>query len=361
LKIALITDAWRPQINGVVTTLQKTGEQLREFGHVVETFTPDQFRNWPCPGYREIRLALGCGPKLRKRLDAFQPEAVHIATEGPLGLAARAYCLRRHLPYTTSFHTRFAEYVNLRLGFPLAWGYALLRRFHSRSERVMAATPALIEELQRRGFKTPALWSRGVDVELFRPRAKDFLDAPRPVFLYVGRVAIEKNIEAFLGLDLPGTKYVVGDGPQRAELESLHPEARFVGYKLGEELARYMAAADAFVFPSHTDTFGLVMLEALACGVPVAAFPVQGPKDVILDARVGRLDADLRKAALEALALNPEDCREYALGYAWPRCARQFESHLARIEARSAPASVNQSYPYRTNAEPAPSPEGDRI
>ncbi|HYE37389.1 glycosyltransferase family 1 protein [Methylocaldum sp.] len=340
MKLALITDAWRPQINGVVTTLQTVCEQLRAAGHTVETFTPDQFRNWACPSYPEIRLALGCGPKLRARLDEFQPDAIHIATEGPLGLAARSYCKRRGLPYTSSFHTRFAEYIHLRTGLPLSLGYAFLRWFHGGSERLMTATPTLLEELKTRGFGNPVLWSRGVDTELFRPRGKDFLPASRPVLLYTGRVAIEKNIEAFLKLDLPGTKYVVGDGPQREELERKYPEVRFVGYKHGEELARYLAAADVFVFPSLTDTFGLVMLEALACGVPVAAFPVEGPKDVILSSRVGCLDNDLKKAITEALKLKPEDCREYALRYSWRDCALLFESYLAPISKTASRATA---------------------
>ncbi|MDD5034769.1 MAG: glycosyltransferase family 1 protein [Methylococcaceae bacterium] len=340
MKIALITDAWRPQINGVVTTLQKTCEQLRAFGHAVETFTPDQFHNWPCPGYPEIRLALGCGRKLRKRLRQFRPDAVHIATEGPLGLAARRYCRDHGLPYTTSFHTRFAEYVNLRLGIPLSWGYAFLRWFHSASERVMCATPALIEELQTHGFKNPVLWSRGVDVELFRLRSECILDDEKPIFLYAGRVAIEKNLEAFLSIDLPGTKFIVGDGPQREELERKYPQVRFVGYKFGDELAQHIAAADVFVFPSLTDTFGLVLLEAMSCGVPVAAFPVRGPLDVILSDKVGCLDEDLRKAALAALNLKAEDCREYALQYAWQNCVRQFEAHLAPIDNKAEPRPV---------------------
>lgn len=331
MKIALISDAWSPQVNGVVTTLQTTCAQLRAKGHSVETLTPDLFRNWPCPSYPEIRLALGCGRKLRARLDAFQPDAIHIATEGPLGLAARAYCKRHKLPFTTSFHTRFAEYVQLRTGLPLGLGYAFLRWFHNGAERVMAATPGLVAELKQRGFRQPVLWSRGVDTALFRPRDKDFLEHDRPILLYTGRVAVEKNIEAFLKLDLPGTKVVVGDGPQREELEQKYPGTRFVGYQYGEALARFVAAADVFVFPSHTDTFGLVMLEALACGVPVAAFPVQGPNDVILDRRVGCLDEDLRDAVATALTLDPEDCRQYALRYSWQDCASLFESYLAAI------------------------------
>lgn len=338
MKIALVTDAWSPQVNGVVTTLQTVCGELRALGHVVETITPDQFRTWPCPTYPEIPLALGCGRKVRERLDAFQPDAIHIATEGPLGLAARAYCRRRGLPFTTSFHTRFAEYITLRTGLPLSWGYAFLRWFHNGGQRMMTATPALVEELKGWGFKRAVLWSRGVDTAVFRPRGKDFLPGPRPVLLYAGRLAVEKNVEAFLDLDLPGMKYVVGDGPQRAELERKYPQARFVGYQRGEALARHMAAADVFVFPSLTDTFGLVMLEALACGVPVAAFPVQGPKDVVGDGRVGCLDGDLKRAVAKALALNPEDCREYALSFSWRDCARLFAGHLAPLPPAAAQA-----------------------
>ena len=336
LKLALITDAWSPQINGVVTTLKTTCEQLRLAGHQVETITPDQFRNWPCPSYPEIRLALGCRRRLRDRLEAFQPDAIHIATEGPLGLAARFYCKRRGFPYTTSFHTRFAEYIQLRTGLPLSVGYTFLRWFHNGSERVMAATPALRKELQDRGFHNPVVWSRGVDTELFRPRNKDLLDFPRPIMVYVGRVAVEKSIEDFLMADVPGTKLVIGDGPQREELEQKYPETRFVGYKFGEELACYVAASDVFVFPSRTDTFGLVMLEALSCGVPVAAFPVQGPLDVILSDRIGALNEDLTTAIIEALNCRAEDCREYALKYSWADCARLFESYLAPISRTAA-------------------------
>ncbi len=331
MKLALITDAWRPQINGVVTTLSTVTERLRAFGHTVETVTPDQFRNWPCPTYPEIRLALGSRRALNARLDGFMPDAIHIATEGPLGLAARSYCLKRGLPFTTSFHTLFAEYVNVRTGVPLSWGYRFLAWFHNAGERAMAATPGLVEQLRQRGFDNPALWSRGVETDLFCPRERDQLPGHGPKLLYVGRVAIEKNIEAFLALDIPGTKYIVGDGPQRAELELKYPAAVFLGYRHGEDLARHISSADVFVFPSRTDTFGLVMLEALACGVPVAAFPVQGPRDVILSDKVGCLDEDLAKAVVTALALNRDDCRQYALGYTWDNCARLFESHLAPI------------------------------
>lgn len=340
MKLALITDAWFPQVNGVVTTLAELVRQITEMGHQVEVIHPGQFRTMPCPGYAGIELALRPRRALRAMLDAAQPDAIHIATEAPLGLAARAYCKRRNLPFTTSFHTRFAEYVQMRTGLPLSWGYAFLRWFHNGGERMMTATPGLVEELKSRGFKNPVLWARGVDTELFRPRAKDFLDVPRPVLLYTGRVAVEKNIEAFLRLETPGTKVVVGDGPQREELERQYPAVRFVGYQHGEALARHMAAADVFVFPSLTDTFGLVMLEALACGIPVAAFPVQGPQDVILDRRVGCLDEDLSRAIDTALGLDSADCREYALRYSWEDCAKLFESHLAPIPKTAAPAKT---------------------
>jgi len=328
MKLALITDAWRPQINGVVTTLSTVAERLTTAGHDIELITPDQFRNWPCPTYPEIRLALGCGRSLQRRLDDFRPDAIHIATEGPLGLAARAYCQRRGFPFTTSFHTLFAEYVNVRTGLPLAWGYRFLAWFHNAGARVMTATPSLVEELQQRGLRNPVLWSRGVDTGLFRPTREKLLPGPGPIMVYVGRVAVEKNIEAFLSLDLPGTKYVIGDGPQRGELQKKYPEVFYLGYKQGEDLARHLASADVFVFPSLTDTFGLVMLEALACGVPVAAMPVRGPLDVILSEKVGCLDQDLGRAITQALTLNREDCRQYALGYSWEQCARLFESHL---------------------------------
>jgi len=340
LKLALISDAWHPQVNGVVTTLTKTCETLVRLGHQVEAFTPDRSWSIPCPTYPEIRLALGGGPALARWLDALQPDAIHIATEGPLGLAGRRYCLRRKLPYTTSFHTRFAEYANLRFKFPLSWGYALLRWFHRGSTRVMVATPTLREELVGRGFGNMVLWSRGVDSTLFQPGAKTALPDPRPIFLYGGRVAVEKSIADFLNLELPGTKIVVGDGPDREMLAAKYPEARFVGCKYGEDLAAHFAAADVFVFPSRTDTFGVVLLEALACGVPVAAYPVPGPRDVITDPAVGCLNENLKDAALAALKLDPAACRNYALHYSWENCARQFLGNLAPIGNRSVPQPI---------------------
>lgn len=335
MKIAIATDAWHPQVNGVVTTLAHTRDALVALGHEVLVISPSDFRTLPCPTYPEIRLALFAGRACRRRLDAFAPEALHIATEGPLGLAARSWALRNAFPFTSSFHTRFPEYVRLRTGMPLSLTYAFLRWFHRPAKTVMVATATLREELARRGFVRLGIWSRGVDTELFRPRPKEFLDAPRPIFLFVGRVAVEKNIEAFLRLDLPGTKYVVGDGPDLESLRRKYPAVRFTGCKRGEELARHVAAADVFVFPSRTDTFGLVLIEALACGVPVAAYPVQGPIDIIEHGVTGWLDEDLGAAAHHALALDPERCRAAALRYTWTECTRQFLDHL--INARTSP------------------------
>jgi glycosyltransferase involved in cell wall biosynthesis len=328
LRIALISDAWHPQINGIVTTLTQTRRDLESLGHELELITPDRFRTWPCPGYPDVRLAFGCGPRLWPLIEGFRPDAIHLATEGPVGYAARRYCRRKGFAYTTSFHSFYPEYLKLRVGLPESVSYGYLRWFHRRSQRVMVATDSLSRELTDRGFSRLVRWSRGVDIERFRPGGKDFISDDRPISMFTGRIAIEKNLEAFLRLDLPGTKYVVGDGPQRAELTAKYPAVRFVGYQRGEALARYMAAADVFVFPSLTDTFGLVILEALACGVPVAAYPVQGPRDIIRDDRVGILDTDLESAVLRALRLNPEDCRRYAQGFSWSACSTQFLTHL---------------------------------
>jgi glycosyltransferase involved in cell wall biosynthesis len=330
MRIAIVTDAWLPQVNGVVRTLDTVRAKLAEAGHELLMIGPDRFRTLPCPTYPEIRLALLPARAVAALLDGFAPDAIHIATEGPLGMATRRYCLKRGLHFTTSFHTKFAEYVHARARLPVTWTYAWLRRFHAASARVMVATPSLEAELMQHGFARLARWSRGVDTELFRPRTPA-LELPRPVWLYVGRVAVEKNIGAFLALPLEGTKLVVGDGPQLAQLKRRHPEVHFAGSQQGEALARHYAAADVFVFPSRTDTFGLVLLEALASGVPVAAYPVTGPRDVIDGAPVGCLDEDLATAARGALALPRDACRAHALKFSWDASAQQFLTNLAPV------------------------------
>jgi glycosyltransferase involved in cell wall biosynthesis len=300
--------------------------------------SPEGFRTLPMPTYPEIPLAVLPGREVARRLREFQPDAVHIATEGPLGGAARAYCLKHGLAFTTAYHTCFPEYVKPRFGVPLAWTYAWLRRFHAPSSAVLVATPAIRGLLEARGFRNLADWSRGVDTELFNPVERRFSDWRRPVFVYVGRVAVEKNLPAFLGLDLPGTKMVVGDGPQRRELEQRFPEAVFVGTKTGVELASYFQRADVFVFPSRTDTFGLVLVEAMACGTPVAAFPVRGPIDVVNDPAAGVLDNDLAAAARAALALDRAKVRRYAEKFSWEHSTRQFLSCL--VPARRGEAAL---------------------
>jgi len=332
MKILIVTDAWYPQVNGVVRTLDTVRRELITLGHEVAVISPDGFSTIPCPTYPEIRLALFPRRRVGRAIEAFAPSAIHIATEGPLGWAARAYCRRRGRPFTTSLHTRFPEYVHARFRLPVAWGYSVLRRFHRPAEGVMVATPSMRGVLRARGFDNLKSWSRGVDTALFRPRDKNFLADERPISMFVGRVAVEKNVEAFLSLDLAGTKYVVGDGPLLNTLKARYPEVRFTGYKTGDELARHLAAADVFVFPSRTDTFGLVLLEAMASGVPVAAYPVTGPIDVVDSHKVGVLDDDLGRAARAALDISPEDCREYALGYSWRACAELFLGNLHRFE-----------------------------
>jgi len=285
----------------------------------------------PCPTYPEIRLALAPGRRLTQLLDEFRPDAIHLSTEGPLGWAARNLCMKRGWPFTTSFHTMFPDYVHARFRVPRAWSWELLRLFHAPSSGVFVATRSIREQLLSRGFQNLVPWSRGVDTELFRPRPRPLELGNGPVFLSVGRVAVEKNVSAFLALDLPGTKVVVGDGPQRAQLQARHPEARFLGAKFGDELAAAFAAADVFVFPSRTDTFGLVMVEALACGTPVAAFPVPGPLDVIADSGAGVLSEDLRTAALKALEIPRALCRAYAETFSWRACAEVFASSLVPL------------------------------
>jgi glycosyltransferase involved in cell wall biosynthesis len=330
VKIAIVTDAWRPQTNGVVQTLSTTAQTLRDGGDEVLIVEPNQFRTVSCPTYPEIRLAWFPYRRLSQLLQEFAADCIHIATEGTLGMAARTWCVRNRFPFTTSYHTQFPEYVRARAPIPLALSYAHLRRFHSAAAGTMVATPTLQKQLETRGFRNIVRWTRGVNVELFTPGDKAFLDLPRPIFVYMGRVAVEKNIEAFLDLDLPGTKLIIGDGPARRALQTEFPTAQFVGYKFGAELAAHLAAADVFVFPSRTDTFGLVLLEALACGVPVAAYPVTGPIDVIENGTTGVLHEDLRAAALAALQIDPRKCRAFALAHTWEAATIQFRGNLAR-------------------------------
>jgi len=329
-RVAVVTDAWLPQTNGVVRTLVTTVERMRAGGIDVHVISPDGFRTVPCPTYPEIRLSLLAGKAVARRLGDLAPASVHIATEGPLGLAARRWCLRNGHEFTTAYHTQFPEYLRARAPIPLSASYAFMRWFHGAASRTLVATPSMQRRLETHGFTNVARWSRGVDSVLFQPRSKDFLTLPRPIWLYLGRVAVEKGIEDFLRLELPGTKLVVGDGPARAALEARFPAVEFVGYKHGLELAQHVATADVFIFPSRTDTFGLVLLEAMACGVPVAAYPVTGPIDVVVQGVTGVLDEDLRVAAIAALGLDPVACRNHALGFSWETCTRQFVSALAR-------------------------------
>jgi glycosyltransferase involved in cell wall biosynthesis len=332
MRILLVSDAWAPQVNGVVRTLQQVKGECEALGHRVDVISPEQFRTVPCPTYAEIRLACWPGRAIGARIGAWRPDAIHLATEGPLGIAARRRCLRRGLPFTSSYHTRFPEYLNARLPIPLALGYAAVRWFHRPSRAVMIATRSIRRDLEARGFTNVVDWSRGVDTELFRPDREPALRLPRPVHLYVGRIAVEKNLEAFLSMPIgAGSKLVVGDGPQLPELRKRYPEVHFAGARFGEDLARHYASGDVFVFPSRTDTFGLVLLEALASGLPVAAYPVPGPLDVIGDSGCGALDPDLARAAERALAMARPRCRAYALTFSWRRCAEQFLQNLHRV------------------------------
>jgi glycosyltransferase involved in cell wall biosynthesis len=332
MRILVATDAWHPQVNGVVRTLTMMAEAAKTFGIEVSFLTPQSFRTVALPSYPDLRVALPYQAKIARLIADARPDSIHIATEGPIGLLVRRYCRKQGLPFTTSFHTRFPEYISARLPVPESWIWAALRRFHGASQAVMAATPALAGELRARGFRNVVLWPRGVDAGHFHPRPAD-LGLPRPVFLCVGRVAVEKNLEAFLDLDLPGTQVVVGDGPELMALARKYPHAVFLGARQGEALAEAYAAADVFVFPSRTDTFGLVLLEALASGLPVAAFPVTGPRDVIGAAPVGALNEDLREACLSALEISPQACLEFAARHTWEASARSFVENIANVRA----------------------------
>jgi glycosyltransferase involved in cell wall biosynthesis len=345
MRVMIVTDAWFPQTNGVVRTLAQTAAWLGRFGHEVRMLTPRDFRSVACPTYPEIRLSLFPGRDVARAIGAFAPHCLHIATEGPLGISARRYCVRRGLRFTTSYHTQFPQYLRARIPVPLFASYRALRWFHSAGVRCMVSTPTVQRDLESHGFKNIVTWRRGVDTDVFKPGPKDFLDMPRPVAAYVGRVAVEKNIEAFLKMPWHGSKVVIGDGPERGRLEAQYPEVRFAGYRFAEDLARYLAAADVMVFPSRTDTFGLVNLEAMACGVPVAAYPVTGPIDVITDGLTGALDTDLHRAALRALTLDPESCRQHALRFGWDVSTRELEGNLVLCRSGAQAASEAAAAP----------------
>ena len=346
----IVTDAWYPQTNGVVSTLAQTAAWLGRFGHEVRIINPRDFRNVACPTYPEIRLSILPYRRLQRSILAYSPQALHIATEGPLGLSARRFCLRRGMRFTTSYHTQFPQYLRARFPIPLRASYRALRWFHGAAARCMVSTASVRRDLEAHGFKNLAAWRRGVDTEIFKPRPKGFLALRRPIAAYVGRIAVEKNIEAFLKMDWAGTKIVIGDGPARPRLEKQFPDAVYLGYRFGEDLAMHLAAADVMVFPSRTDTFGLVNLEAMACGVPVAAYPVTGPIDVVEDGVTGALDLDLAAAARRALNVDPKVCRERALKSGWAVCSGEFAGNLERCEILPQPKLILASRLVRESA-----------
>ncbi len=335
MRVLVATDAWAPQVNGVVRTLTSLARTARGLGVNIEFLSPDGFTTFPVPTYPGLRLAFAGRREVTRRIEQAKPDAIHIATEGPIGHAVRAYCRRHDRPFTTSYTTRFPEYISARAPIPESWIYAALRRFHSAATVTMVATPSLMNELRGRGFSNLGMWTRGVDTELFRPDRAVDIGLPRPIFVTLGRVAVEKNIDAFLSLDLPGTKVVIGKGPMEQELKQRFPQAKFLGQLENGTLAAHLAAADVFVFPSLTDTFGVVQLEALASGLPIAAFPVTGPKDVVADNPIGVLNQDLRTACLEALNVSREACRTFALRYSWENSARQFIGHVRKVAANT--------------------------
>jgi glycosyltransferase involved in cell wall biosynthesis len=331
MKIAIITDSWPPLTNGVVTTLTRMVPALEARGHQVLVIHPQLFKSIPAPTDHEIRLAILPDGKLARLLGDFKPDAIHLMIEGPLGWAAWLYCRRRGLPFTSSFTSKHAEIMKARIKTPVTPAYWLLRWFHSAAERTTVATPSLAGELAGRGFKNLVPWTRGVDTDLFRPLAKGALECAKPCFVYMGRIAAEKNIEAFLKLDLPGSKLIIGHGPYLRRLKRKYPQAIFVGRRTGQDLVAHLNSGDVFVFPSQTETFGVVLLEAMACGLPVAALPSAGPSDLIIQGETGWVDRDLGRAARKALDMDPAACRAHAMNYTWERCFDQFEAALAPI------------------------------
>nr|WP_321482532.1 glycosyltransferase family 1 protein [uncultured Cohaesibacter sp.] len=329
--LLIVTDAWHPQVNGVVRSLDRLGQEVKKQGMEVHYLTPLDFKTVPCPTYPEIRLSLTMRRGVARKIEEIAPDYVHISTEGPLGFWARSYCKKWDKTFTTSYHTRFPEYLAARFPVPLSLSYAALRWFHNPGRCCMVATPSLKRDLEARGFERLHYWGRGVDLDQFHPREEKVLDFPGPLLLYVGRVAVEKNIDAFLDLKVEGTKIVVGDGPQKAALEERYPDVKFLGLKEGKDLADIYASCDVFVFPSKTDTFGIVLLEALASGLPVAAYPVMGPLDVIGDSGVGALKDNLEEAVREALTIDRQACLDYARNYSWEASANQFLSNISKV------------------------------
>ncbi len=335
MKVVIVSDTWHPQGNDVVKTLTEVTRWLEKQGHQVIIIQPDQFKTVPCPTYPSVRLAIFPSRKVARQLRAIRPDAIHIATEGPLGIAARKYCLDYGLNFTSSYHTRLPEHISSQTGIPVKWLYRWVRNFHSRASNTLVATYPMRNRLLVEGFRSMKVWERGVDRRLFYPRNENLLNEERPVALFMGRVSAEKNIEDFLKLDIPVKKRVMGDGPDRVRLEKRYPEVHFVGFKQGEELARYLAASDVFVFPSKTDTFGISLIEALACGVPVAAYPVAGPVDIVKQNVTGVLDKNLGRAVMAALELNREDCSKSVSRYRWESCAQQFLDSLEPVRQPS--------------------------
>jgi glycosyltransferase involved in cell wall biosynthesis len=331
MRVLIATDAWHPQVNGVVRTLTSLAANARKLGVEITFLTPEGFPSVPVPTYPNLRLALPSPRGIARRIEAARPDAIHIATEGSIGFLVRRYCIKRGLPFTTSYTTRFPEYIAARAPIPEGWIYAVLRRFHAAATVTMVSTPSLMAEFAERGFRNLGMWTRGVDTDLFKPDRAIDLGLPRPIFACVGRIAVEKNLEAFLSLDLPGSKIVIGQGPQEAELRRRFPDAKFLGLLDEKVLPAYLAGSDVFVFPSKTDTFGVVQLEALACGVPVAAYPVPGPRDVVGQDPVGVLHEDLRAACMGALHVSRQACRAFALTRSWEASARQFIGHVNRV------------------------------
>ncbi|MEM6665749.1 MAG: glycosyltransferase family 1 protein [Pseudomonadota bacterium] len=328
MKVLIATDAWHPQINGVVRTFERVCEYAPQFGADIHVVSPQMWKSVPLPTYSEIDLALCSYGSVAEKIDAYDPDYIHIATEGPVGWRARQYCQRRNVPFTSSYHTKVPEYLRARMPVPISWTYSMLRRFHNAGRSLMVTNESLRSELSHWGFDNIQLWSRAVDCKLFRPMDVDIFNLRRPIFTYVGRVSVEKNLDAFLSLDLPGTKVIVGKGPQQATLEKRYPDVHFTGALEGEDLSKAYASSDVFVFPSLTDTFGIVLLEAVACGVPVAAFPVTGPRDVLGGSGCGVLDDDLQKAALAALEIPRDRCRAFAETKSWTRSIGEFLNNI---------------------------------